>query len=233
MNPTAHQRMSEQEARAAHLAKMDKVAKCIIDPVPSWLPKVLSNWSFDVRSQDSIDQMWPTRSQMRDSLAQAGDLAIQLHDLLGNGAMAGFLVTNSKLESEEYLRNLAAELSKFAGFTAEAYRSPQLVGKDGKVRGGAGKPLLPGIMPAKYVCAAIISEVIAFFDERGNPRPSKRKAYAAAEQLWTAWPVPETGARTDPTKSWTRYFDAANDPKLEKLRKEVRRHLSIEARRGI
>jgi hypothetical protein len=168
MSTAARRRMSEQEAKAAHLAKMEKVAKCIIDPAPSWLSKVLSNWSFDVRSQDSIDQMWPTRSQMWDSLARAAGLAIQLHDLLRNAAMAGFLVTNSKLESEEYLRNLGSELSKFAGFAAEACRSPLLIGKNGKVLGGAGKPLLPGGMPAKYVCAAIIAEVIAFFAERGN-----------------------------------------------------------------
>lgn len=201
MITATRRRMSEQEAKAAHLAKMDKVAKCIIDPVPPWLSKVLSDWSFDVRSQDSIDQMWPTRKQMWDFLAGAGSLAIQLHDLLRNAAGAGFLATNSKLESEEGLKHLAAELSNFAGYAAEARKSPLLVGKNGKaLKGGAGKPLLPGVMPAKYVCAAIIAEVIAFFVERENPLPSKRKAYGAAELLWTAWPVEKKGPRTDPTK---------------------------------
>jgi hypothetical protein len=233
MSSAAHQPLSEQEARAAHLVKMHEVAKCIVDPVPSWLSKVLSNWSFDVRSQDSIDRMWPTRKQMWDSLARTASLAIELQNLFSDPAVAGFLVTNSKLESDDYLKHLGAELSKFAGFAAEACRSPLLVGKNGKVLSGPGKPLMPGIMPAKYVCAAIIAEVIAFFVERKNPLPSKRKAYAAAERFWMAWPVPERGTRTDPTKGWGRYFDAADDPRLETLRKEVRRHLSIRARRGI
>jgi hypothetical protein len=233
MTTATRRRLSEQEAKAAHLAKMDEVAKCIVDPVPSWLSEVLSDWSFDVRSQDSIDQMWPTRKQMWDPLARACSLAIELQDLFRDPAMPGFLVTNSKLESEEYLKHLASELSKFAGYAAEACRSPLLVGKNGKVLSGASKPLLPGVMPAKYVCAAIIAEVIAFFVEQENPLPSKRKAYAAAERLWTAWPVEKKGPRTDPTKGWSRYFEAANDPRLKALRKEVRRHLSIRARDGI
>jgi hypothetical protein len=233
MNTAPRRRMSEQEAKAAHLAKMNEVAKCIVDPVPSWLPEVLSDWSFDVRSQDSIDQMWPTRKEMWDSLAGAGNLAIELQNSFRDSAMVGFLMTNSKLESEEYLKHLASQLSKFATFTAEACRSPLLVGKDRKVLGGAGKPLLPGVMPAKYVCAAIISEVIFFFTERGKPPPSKRKSYAAAERLWTAWPLEKKGPRTDPTKGWSRYFAAANDPRLGALRNEVRRHLSIRARDGI
>jgi hypothetical protein len=109
MTTATHRRMSEQEAKAAHLVKMDKVAKCIVDPVPLWLSEVLSDWSFDVRSQDSIDQMRPMRSQMWGSLAEAGSLAIELQDLLRNAALAGFLVTNSKLESEEELKHLAAD----------------------------------------------------------------------------------------------------------------------------
>jgi hypothetical protein len=107
MSTAARRRMSAHEAKVAHLAKIGEVAKCIVDPVPSWLSEVLSDWTFDVRSQDSIDQMWPTRSQMWNSLAQAGNLAIQLQDLLRNAAMAGFVVTNSKLESEDSLKHLA------------------------------------------------------------------------------------------------------------------------------
>jgi hypothetical protein len=225
--------MSEKEAKAAHLATMGEVAQCIVDPVPSWLPELLSDWSFDVRSQDSIDQMWPTRKQMWDSLAQAGSLAIKLQDILRNSAVTGFLVTNSNLESEEFVQNLAADLSKFAGYAAVARKSPLLVGKNGKILAGASKPLLPGVMPAKYVCAAVIAEVISFLVERGNPLPSKRRAHAAAERFWTAWPVEEKGVRTDPTKGWTRYFDAAEDPRLRSLRNEVRRHLSIRAQDGI
>jgi hypothetical protein len=60
----ARQRMSEQEAKAAHLAKMNEVAHLIARPAPSWLPEVLSDFSFDVRSQHSIDEIWPTRKEL-------------------------------------------------------------------------------------------------------------------------------------------------------------------------
>lgn len=229
MSATARRRMSEQEAKAAHLAKMGEVAKCIVDPVPSWLPELLSDWSFDVRSQDSIDQMWPTRKQMWESLARGGTLAIELQDILRNSAVTGFLVTNSKLESEEFLKSLATELSKLSGYAAEARKSPLLVGKNGKILAGASKPLLPGVMSAKYVCAAIVSEVISFFVERGLPQLSKRRAHAAAEKFWAAWPTKEKGARSDPTKGWTRYFKTADDARLKSLRDEVRLHLRIRA----
>jgi hypothetical protein len=232
MSIAAKPRLSEQEAKAIHLAKMGEVAKCIIDPVPSWLSEILSSWSFDVRSQDNIDQMWPTRKQMWDSLAGAGRLAIQLQGVLTDAATTEFLVANSKLGSQDYLQNLAFELSKFIAYAAEACRSPALVGKNGKVLAGASKPLLPDVMPAKYVCAAIIAEVISFFAERDNPRPSKRKAYAAAERLWMAWPVTEKGVSTDPTKGWARYFDAVNDPKLGTIRNDVRRDLCIRAKQS-
>jgi hypothetical protein len=186
MKSAEQRKTSEQEARAAHLAKMGGVAKCIITPVPPWLPDVLSDWSFDVRSQDSIDGIWPTRKQMWNSLARGASLAVELRDLLKTAPIVGFLATSSKLESAEGLESLAIELSNFADYAAAACKSSLLIGKSGKVLAGAGKPLLPGVLPAKFVCAAIIAEVISFFTERGNSPVSKRKANSAAERYWTA-----------------------------------------------
>jgi hypothetical protein len=223
----------EEEAKAVHLVKMGEVANLIVSPVPPWLPDVLSHFSFDVRSQHSIDGIWPTRKDLWTLLVRGNALAIELQDILRHFAVAGFLVTNSKLDSERFLDDLAGQLVRFTALTAEAARSPLLVGKNGKPLAGPGKPLLPGVMPAKYVCAAIISEVISFFVEQSNPLPSKRKAYAAAEQFWKAWPTKEGGTTDDPTKAWARYFDAASSSELEALRKQVRLHLSVRARDGI
>jgi hypothetical protein len=159
----ARQRVSEQEAKAAHLAKMSEVAHLIVRPVPFWLPEVLSEFSFDVRSQHSIDEIWPTRKELWSLLARGRNLAIELQNVLQHFAVSGFLVTNSKLESETSLQNLTSELSKFTACAAEASKSRLLVGKNGKPLAGGGIPHLPGVMPAKYICAAIISEVISFF----------------------------------------------------------------------
>lgn len=173
--------MSEREAKAAHLAKMNEVTHRIVSPVPPWLPDVLSDFSFDVRSQHSIDAIWPSRAMLWDLLVRGGSLAIELQEILKDGVVSGFLVTNSELKSEQDLQRLTDELFKLTAYAAQARKSPLLVGKNGKVRAGVGKPLLPGVMPTKYVCAAIISEVISFFVERGNPEPSKRRAYTAAD----------------------------------------------------
>jgi hypothetical protein len=224
---------SEQEAKAAHFAKMRRVAECIVDPVPSWLIEVLSDFSFNVWSQDSIDKMWPTRKEMWDSLATIGSLAIALGDALNKPGVAGFLVTNSEIASEDALHDLSGDLSILAGRAAKARKSPLLVGTDGEILPGAGRPLLPGTMPAKYVCAAVIAEVMSFLAARGCASPPQQDARNAADLYWKAWPQKSKGWGSDPRKGWERYFDAADDARLEPIRNEVRRHLSIRARDGI
>jgi hypothetical protein len=92
---------------------------------------------------------------------------------------------------------------------------------------------MPGVMPAKYICAAVIAEVISFFAARGCPSPSQQDARAAVDLYWKAWPQKSKGWGSDPRKGWERYFEAAGDPRLESIRREVRRHLSIGARDGI
>jgi hypothetical protein len=129
---------SEEEAKAAHFAKMRGVAECIVDPVPSGLIKVLSHFSFDVRSQDSIDAIWPTRRKMWESLATIGSLAIALGDALRQPGVAGFLATSSEPISEDDLQDLLSRLSILTERTAHARNSPLLVGADGEILAGAG-----------------------------------------------------------------------------------------------
>jgi hypothetical protein len=224
--------LSEAEIKAAHRAKMLQVAEHFVKSVPPWLPDVLSDWSFEVRSQSSIDAIWPTKREMWDSLAHAGDLALQLSDALKQVGVAGFLATNSEAKSEQILEDLAAQLSEFAGFAAQARNSPQLVGDDGEILPGAGKPLSAGVMPAKYVCAAIIAEVISFFRQQGNPEPTKQDTRAAADPFWTSWSA-HKGWGNDPRTVWKRYFEAADDPRLAPFRKQVRRQLNIRSARAI
>jgi hypothetical protein len=223
---------SEQKAKAAHLKKMSEVAKCIVDPTPGWLPEVLSDWSFEVKSQHSIEALWPTRREMWDILHRSEFIARELSDALLKAPLAGFIVTSSDLKSEDYLKELAGELAKFAAYAGTASKSRQLVGKNGKVSAGATKLLLPNVMSAKYLCAAIIAEVASFFAGYRNSELSKRQTYLAIERFWMAWPLEKRRLGTDPTKSWARYLTAADDPRLKAVRAEVRRHLAIHANRG-
>lgn len=138
--------LSEADAKAAHLLKMSNVAKPIINPAPPWMLEVLSRFSFDVQRQFNIDKMWPTRKEMWDRLAHAGNLAFQLSDQLRNDfALRGFLSTTSAIDSDDSLESLSKALSDFGVRTANARRSAALVGKNGKPRSGASKALLPGV----------------------------------------------------------------------------------------
>jgi hypothetical protein len=110
----------------------------------------------------------------------------------------------------------------------ESLKSPQLVDENGKVLKGRGKPLLPNTMPPAYVCAAIVEEVIEFFYPDKESRPLKRKAWSAAEEFWKSWFEPN-GWGGDPLTRWGEYFDASGDARLQSLRSEVRRILSISA----
>jgi hypothetical protein len=229
-------RLTAQQAKHAHYEKMSAVAELLVDSIPNGMLDVLSDFSFDVRSNDSIYEMWPTRIEMHEDLCEAWDLAFRLRNVLKKAPLAGFLATNSKYGTEERVTALCEDLFEFSLNAAEARRSPALVGEDGQLLSGAGKPLLPGDMPPKYVCAAIIAEVISFLVERGVPTPSQTNAQMAAHLYWTAWPrgpKKRKGWGSHPQKGWGRYFDAADDERLSPLRQEVRRHLSIRLREGI
>jgi hypothetical protein len=211
-------------AKEAHMAKMEEVGKLILADPPSWLSDVLSRFSFDFYSAHNTEAMWPTRTEMRDSLAEAGVSAIELSNLLRNSAMVAFLTSNSDADPET-IDALSPLLSKFAAWAHQARNAPQLVGSNKKLLPGRGKPLLPGTMPGKYVCAAIIAEVLAFFEGK-DPAPSNRRARKAADKFWQSW-GPSEGWGNDPLTGWKRYFENVRDPKLELLRSEVRRHLKI------
>jgi hypothetical protein len=141
--------------------------------------------------------------------------------------LAGFLPLGSNAYSEHFFSDLEDKLLHSMMCAAELEKSPLIVGKNGKMVRGAGRPLLPGTMPAKYVCATIIAEVISFFVKRGLPKPSMRTAYKAAERYWMSWPLGSDRIRSDPTKAWSRYFEGVDEPKFIRLRAQVRTMLTI------
>jgi hypothetical protein len=219
-------RRSGEERKAAHLAKMLEVGAIITRNQPSWLPDVLSNFSSDVYSAHNTEAMWPTRTQMWDSLADAGGAAIELSRVVDDWAMVAFLTSNSPTDYEA-VSQLKDLLSKLAASAHQARKAPQLIGADGNILPGRGKPFLPGQMPGKFLCAAVIAEVWAFFNEK-DPAPSNRRAWNAADEFWHSWVPPESWG-TDPLTRWKRYSENVRDPKLELFRSEIQRWLKTSA----
>jgi hypothetical protein len=210
-----------------HKARMREVAETITTDPPSWLFELLSDFSLDVASAHAIDTIWPTRDDIWGSLAKTGTRAIELSDVLRDSLMVGFLLRNSEMESEAFVSDLISLLSKLATYARQARNSRQLVGPNGQILPGRGKARLPGNMPPKYVCAAIIGEVWAFFHCDTAPEPSNRNARTAANLFYNSWIQPTKGWGNNTLNGWGRYFKAISDPELELLRKEVRRHLNI------
>ena len=85
----------DQEKKVAHLAKMREVGEIINRNQPSWLPEVLLHFSFDFYSAYNTEAMWPIRSQLWDSLAGVGGLAVELSNALADCATVAFLSSNS------------------------------------------------------------------------------------------------------------------------------------------
>jgi hypothetical protein len=215
------------DAEDVHKLKMQEVGRLIVGDPPPWLRDLLSDFSFNVHSANSIETIWPTRTQMRTFLTKAETSAIELSKVLTNHAMAGFLASNSDVGSEDFIMGFISSLEKLVSSVRQARNSPQLVGDDRKLLLGRGKPFLPGDMPGKYVCAAIIAEVWAFFNEK-DPAPSNHRAWEAADNLWHSW-VPPKRWGNDPLTKWKRYFESVRNPKLEPLRSEVLRYMKIHA----
>jgi hypothetical protein len=214
-----------------HMAKMLEVAKLVVGSgnPPSWLSETLLDWSFEVLSSHSIDTIKPTKAELWDTLWSAEDLAIRLSQILKSPFTSGFLSTYAGRDLEAFVDDGLTFLSEFTVHARQARNSPQLVQPNGKLNPGAGRPYLPGQLPAKYICAAVIAEVWAFFHDGEDPAASNGNAQAAAVTLWGSWLASDKGWGSDRPKGWRPYLGAACHPELQPLRKQVRRHLNIHA----
>jgi hypothetical protein len=204
-----------------------RAAEQIISPAPSWLSDVLADQSFKLISAHSIEEIWPTRQQLREELREIYNLADLLDRRLQNSAATGFIAVNSSADFHEF-SSVARHLDQLRSRIRQALQSPQLVGKNGKLLKGRGKPLLPNTMPPRYICAAIIAEVIDFLYPEKDSRPPQRKAWSAADKLWGTWFEPDPKWPVERTR-WKDYFKAVDDPRLLPLRSEMRRVLGIQA----
>jgi hypothetical protein len=223
---------SEEQRKLEHKAKMYEVAQHITgdNAPPSWLRDLLFNWSFEVRSSHGIETLLPTKKQLSERLRSIEKLAMDLSELLESPMTSGFLAVGAGKESETYIRDgVLPILSMLTMDARKARNSSRLVTPEGNVQPGRGRPHLPGGKPPKYVCAAIIAEVWSFFHEDRDPRPTDRQAQTATARFFDAW-FKSDGWGTDKLKGWKTYLESVDDPELQAIRKEVRRHLKIHAR---
>jgi hypothetical protein len=198
-------------------------AKEIISPAPDWLADFLSDQSFDFVSAAGIDDSWPTRKEMKARLIEIFQLSNLLEARVVRSATAGFLAIHS--DGPNVSPDLQKVLNVLRAKVRQALKSPELVDKNGKLRRGRGKPLLPNTQNPRLLCAALIEETVIFFHPEKRRRPPKTRSYSAADKLWHAW-FKRNGAGTDSLTGWKDYFAMVDGSDLLPFRTEVRRILS-------
>jgi hypothetical protein len=209
-----------------HRARVRQAAECLVSPTPTWLVRVLSNFSFEISTQHSIEEMSLTRKYLFDSVSSAQRMAIGFIEFLQTPLGPGFVSAHSPEVGEDFQRQLIEPLQQVVRGMHPVAAS--MLDARGKVRSGRGKAFLPGQMPARYLCAAIVSEAARFLEQNGLAAPPKTNLNNSATYLWTSLLPPLKGWGTNRAPSWNRYFNGAEDPRLAALRREVSRHLSIE-----
>jgi hypothetical protein len=88
--------MSEREREFAHKAKMYKIAELIVPAgPPPWLRNLLSDLSFNVWSNHSIETIQPTRAELWEHLLTVNQSAIGLSKALQAPFISAFLASHS------------------------------------------------------------------------------------------------------------------------------------------
>jgi hypothetical protein len=207
-----------------HRVHIRTAASCLASTIQAWLVDTLSDFSFEIASQDSIDKITPTRRSSYDRISIASGQALGLVELLQDAQAGGFISAHKPDVGVEFQRDLADRLSRLVRGFGGALAS--LLDEKKTIPAGRRKAHLPGTRPAKYSCAAIIAEAVVFLEHNGFPAPSQSAQHSAANALWSSW-LPSTGWGSDRKAGWTRYFKAAGDDELAPLRREVCRCLTI------
>ncbi|MCK1303788.1 hypothetical protein IVB33_17180 [Bradyrhizobium sp. 24] len=207
----------------AHGLAIRRAAEALLKPSPDWLVDVLSDFSWEVGSQHSIDEMSLSKEELSSLVSSAQSQTLALHDAM-RGPLAGHVALQTPSMTEEFQEQLALDLQRY--YNALGTTKKTMTDEKGHLKSGRGKTHLLNTKPARYVCAAIIAEAGAFLTTNRFSAPKKTAMYDSATYLWTSLlPIGGWGSSRQP--SWRHYFEAAADPSLDSLRREVHRQLAI------
>jgi hypothetical protein len=169
--------------------------------------------------------MLPTKSAMKERMESAECAALQLQSCLADDVARSFLELRAgpigdRAALQSWLRNLE-ERAK------QAAEGPELSNEKGKVKAGRGRAPVPGCLPPKLYCAALIAE--AWKHVHGEyPAPRNGQAAGAAQALWLASGGRPTGTGDNPAAgAWRYHFAKIKDPAVAASRAEIRRHLTL------
>jgi hypothetical protein len=202
---------------------------CQADP-PTWLAEPLWRWNRWLYRDRRVEEMRPTRGQMRSILREVENAALLLMEALAPSWTREFLDVSFHgpiVDGERLIRTLE-DLSDRA---SQARDGPDLAAASGVTKPGPGKARPEGMSP-RTLCAVMIWEAWKHV-HKAEPAPKNRQAALAAEAYWRAAGGEGRHSGKYPLASWRHHFEKAAASGGEDFRAEWRRGLVESERRWI
>jgi hypothetical protein len=202
---------------------------CRADP-PTWLAKQLWHWNRRLYRDRCVEEIRPTREQMRSTLLEVENAALLLTEVLAPSWVREFLDGSSHgpiVDPQSLIRALE-DLSDRA---SQARDGPDLATKFGATKPGPGKAR-PEAMSPQTLCAVMILE--AWKHIRGvYPSPKNRRLAEAAEAYWRIAGGEGHHFGEEPLAVWRHHFQKAAASTAKDFRADWRRYLVEAERRWI
>ena len=192
---------------------------------PSWLPEFLRSWLPSLSIDRGVYAAQPTKVQMRNELLAVAEAAATLQHALQDPPIREFLEIEGgiQIENNGALDNALRTIRERALLASE---SKKIATTKTAARKGRGKALPAGATSPKAFCALVISEVWkSLYGE--YPAPRNVKAAKAADAYWVAAGGQKQANSSEPFASWRYHFRKAKPPAMDKIRKEICRHIKI------
>lgn len=200
---------------------------CRADP-PVWLAEQLWRWNRWLYRDRRVEEMRPTREQMRSTLREVENAAILLTEALAPSWIREFLDASPQgpiVDPERLIR----ALDDLADRASQARDGPDLSTTSGVTKPGPGKAR-PDAMSPHTLCAIMIWE--AWKHVHGTePRLKNRHIAEAAEAYWRSAGGEGHHYGEEPLAFWRHHFKKAATSRPGDFRAEWRRHL-LEAERS-
>jgi hypothetical protein len=194
------------------------------------LAEQLWRWNRWLYRDRRVEEMRPTREQMRSTLLEVKNAALLLTEALAPSWIREFLDAsrNGPIVDSERLIYALEDLSHRA---SQARDGPDLATTSGVTKPGPGKARPEGMSP-RTLCAIMIWEAWKHV-HKAEPGPKSGRAAEAAEAYWQAAKGEARSSGEDPLAFWRHHFKKAAASGGEDLRAEWRRHFVEAERRWI